>query len=127
LRVTNCKRFCEILQSCQFIFQDKFIKNILSNEINLTKKIKFLEQIYQSINENNYDFLRKTTFYLAKTYYKKSSLSQNEKNIQASLHENQLAFLYLQKYMQFTQKIEENYILTEAAFLANDQKTNFNP
>ena len=29
--------------------------------------------------------------------------------------------------MQFTQKIEENYILTEAAFLANDQKTNFNP
>ena len=49
----------------------------------MTKKIKFLEQIYQSINENNYDFLRKTTFYLAKTYYKKSSLSQNEKNIQA--------------------------------------------
>ena len=81
LKMLNGQRFCEILQSCQFIFQDKFIKNVLSNEINLTNKIKFLEMIYSSINENNYDFLRKTCFYLAKIYYKKSTLSQNESNI----------------------------------------------
>ena len=66
------KRFIEILAQSNFLFGDKFLKNLLAAETDLNKKIYFLERIMFRLSSSNYDFIRKMAFILSKTYYKKS-------------------------------------------------------
>ena len=66
------KRYIEALKSCQFLFQDKFIKSLLQNEKDFRNKLDFLKTIYTAINPYNYEYLRKISWYISKTYYKKA-------------------------------------------------------
>jgi hypothetical protein len=66
------KRLVDIMSQSHFLFVDKFMKNLLMPETDLTKKIYFLERIFFRLSQSNFDFLRKMSWILSKTYYKKS-------------------------------------------------------
>ena len=70
-----------------FLFADKFLKNLMAKETDLTKQIYFLERIMFRLSGSNFDTIRKMAWILAKTYYKKSVKSQNTNNLQAAIRE----------------------------------------
>ena len=83
-------------------FQDKFIKSLLQSERDLGNKLKFLDNVYKAINPYNYEFLRKISWYMSKTYYKKAVQSQNRLDLRGAEHENEAAALFLRRYEEHT-------------------------
>lgn len=114
------QRFVKALRSCQFLFQDKFIKSLLHSEKDLGNKLKFLERVHQAINPHNYEFLRKICWHISKIYYEKATQSQQGGDLSRAQRENEAAALFLRRYEEHTKQIEQNFILMEAQFLAND-------
>lgn len=84
-------RLVEILQQSIFLFQDNFLKNLISPLKNLNEKIEFLELLQNHLFEVNYDFNRKIAWILSKLLYKKSIESQSLKNRDLAFREIQLS------------------------------------
>ena len=115
------KRYVEILSQGDFLFEDKFLKNLLQLESDLTKKIYFLERIAMRLSPYNLDFMRKISWVISKTYFKKSLFSQSTENLQAAIRETQTAIEYLERFAKYEGKIKNNRILVESHFLENCQ------
>lgn len=69
----------------------------------------------------NLDFMRKISWVISKTYFKKSLFSQSTENLQAAIRETQTAIEYLERFAKYEGKIQNNRILVESHFLENCQ------
>ena len=105
----------------EFLFEDKFLKNLLQLEGDLVKKIYFLERIAMRLSPYNFDFMRKISWIISKNYFKKSVLSQSTDNLQAALREAKTSSEYLERYIKYECKIKGNRVLSECHFLENCQ------
>lgn len=101
-QTTSEQRYVEIIESCKFLVQDKFLKNLISPEPSLTKKIQFYVRLINAIHKDHVDFYRQLCWILSKLYYKKSVHSQNTQNLELSMGEIRSAVFYFEQYQQYS-------------------------
>jgi len=84
------------------------LKNLVQHETCLEKKLFLYERLYSQLSPDNYDFNRKLSWLISKTYYKKSVMSQNSQDLEGALAEIIKSRDYYDLYTKFTLKITEN-------------------
>jgi len=102
------------------LFEEKFLKNIINLDTEITRKLYNYERLYSHINPENYELMRKLSWLLSKLFYKKSEESYNSNNFKASLQEAGFAGEYLNQYDGCTRKLERSEVLRRHQYLDNN-------